>query len=176
MVLLSEERVKEFQKLFEKEYGKKLTMAEASEAAHNLVNFFDTLLQIERKEQDRKHRLKTEPKGFHLTDGTYTCIICHTSVTGASSWYDKYGIKCLTCQRATEKGNIPPSVFENRDGYYDLWHLQDKFGIHSATARKMVKTGELKAVIVETENGKPYHYLFSAKDNMDALRVKRKAP
>jgi hypothetical protein len=176
MVLLSDERVKEFQKIFEKEYGKKLTMQEASESAHSLVNLFDVLLKVDAKNRERKYRLKTEPKGFHINDGIYSCVICHTSVTGPSSWYDQYGIKCLTCQRATEKGTIPPAVFKNRDGYYDLWQLKNKFSIHSATARKMVKTGELKAIMVEYENGKPYFYLFSAEDNKDALRVKCEAP
>lgn len=39
-VQLSKERVAEFKKLFEEEYGVKYTDEEAHEAAHNLVNFF----------------------------------------------------------------------------------------------------------------------------------------
>jgi len=166
MVLLSDEKVKEFQKLFEKEYGKKLTMQEASESAHNLVNFVDVLLKIDAKDRERKYRLRTEPKGFHVYDGTYSCIVCHTSVTGPSSWYDQYGIKCLDCQRATEKGVLPPEVFGYRKKtWYAMWELQNEFGIHPSTARKMVRTGELKARIVEAENGAPYFYLFLIKEN-----------
>lgn len=169
MVSLSDESIKEFQVLFKKEYGKDLTMQEASDAAYNLVGFFDTLIKIEAREMERKHRLITEPEGFHIYDGTYNCRICHVGVTGDNSWYDQYGVKCLTCQKATKKGIIPPIVFENRKSWYALWELKDKFGIHSATARKMVRNGDLKAIIIETAERNPYYYIFLAKENKSVL-------
>lgn len=47
---LSEKRIKEYQKIHEKEYGEKLSWEKASEAAHNLVNFVDLINQIHRKD------------------------------------------------------------------------------------------------------------------------------
>ncbi|EKE11014.1 MAG: hypothetical protein ACD_15C00154G0002 [uncultured bacterium] len=170
MVLLLDESVNEFREIFKKEYGKELTMQEASDSAHNLVNFFDVLLKIESKDQERQHRLKKEPKGFHVYDGIYNCVICHKAVTGDESWYDKYRVKCLTCQKATDKGIIPAKVFKNRKNWYAMWELKDKFGIHSATARKMIRTGELKAIIIENEDGKPYEYIFLADENKEVLK------
>lgn len=44
---VSKETISKLQKIIEKDYGKKLTDAEASEAANNLVGFFDLLLKID---------------------------------------------------------------------------------------------------------------------------------
>ncbi|MFH1401501.1 MAG: hypothetical protein ABIG40_00880 [Parcubacteria group bacterium] len=55
MVQLSKERILEWQKLFEKEYGKKLSFAEATEAANNLVGFFDLLLKIDMRQNPQNY-------------------------------------------------------------------------------------------------------------------------
>ena len=55
MVQLSKERILEFQKIFKEEYGKKLSFAEAHEAAHNLIGFFDLLLKIDRRENPQNY-------------------------------------------------------------------------------------------------------------------------
>lgn len=62
MVLLSKERVLEYQKLFKEEYGKELSFAEASEAAHNLVGFFDLLLKIDMRQNPQKYVKKRQEK------------------------------------------------------------------------------------------------------------------
>ena len=49
MVQLSRERILEWQKLFKENWGEEYTFAEATEAAHNLVGFFDLLLKIDKK-------------------------------------------------------------------------------------------------------------------------------
>ena len=46
---ISEETIKRFQEIFEKDYGRKLSKKEASEAAYNLLGFFDLLLKIDRR-------------------------------------------------------------------------------------------------------------------------------
>jgi hypothetical protein len=46
---ISKETIKRFQKIFEKDYGRKLTKKEAFEAAHNLLGFFDLLLKIDKR-------------------------------------------------------------------------------------------------------------------------------
>lgn len=46
---LSEESIKEFQDIFGKEFGKKLSHQEAFEVAHNLLGFFETLYKIDRR-------------------------------------------------------------------------------------------------------------------------------
>lgn len=53
MPQLSKNRILEFQKIFKEEYGKELSFAEASEAANNLVGFFDLLLKIDARNKGK---------------------------------------------------------------------------------------------------------------------------
>lgn len=53
MPQLSKERILEFQKLFKEEYGKELSFTEASEAANNLVGFFELLLKIDARNKSK---------------------------------------------------------------------------------------------------------------------------
>lgn len=162
---LPEKSIEEFKEIYKKEYGKELNDAEASEAANNLVNFYKLLWDISIKEVKRERRLKKEPEGFHLTDGTYSCSVCGRSITGEEDWYDEWGIKCLLCQKAVKEKIIPGFVCKNHDSYYKTWELKDEFKIHPQTARKLIRQGELKARIVTTEDGKPHEYIFLKKEN-----------
>jgi hypothetical protein len=157
---LSEESIEEFKAIYKKQYGTELDDAKARESARNLMNFVKALYDCAIKEAKRKHRLKKEPNGYHLTDGTYNCSICYTTVTGEKSWYDKWGAKCLLCQKAVETGAVPGFACRERNSRYLLWELKSDFGIHSSTARKMAREGKLKARIVTSENGHPYEYVF----------------
>ncbi len=109
--------------------------------------------------------LKEHPNGFNLTDGTYSCILCHATISGDSSWYDENGQKCLDCQRALDEGIVPPEIFTDRDSRWLMWELESKFKLHSATVRKMVRKGELKARIILNKEGKPYQYVFLKSEN-----------
>ena len=66
---LPDESIKEFQALYEKEYGQKLTWEEAREAAQNLIDLMEVLMEGDIKEKKRQNRLKTEPKGFPMEGG-----------------------------------------------------------------------------------------------------------
>ena len=59
MVQLSKESITEWKKIFEEEYGAKYTDEEASEAAHNLVNFFYLLLKIDQRTKKKRNSAKT---------------------------------------------------------------------------------------------------------------------
>ncbi|MCX6717212.1 MAG: hypothetical protein NTU76_00865, partial [Candidatus Taylorbacteria bacterium] len=162
---LSKERIDEFKKIYKEKFNKELTDAEASESANNLVGFFELLWKSSLRDMQREEILKKEPKGFHIADGIYNCMVCRRTVTGDESWYDQWGVKCLLCQKAVEDGTIPGFVCTDHDSHYKTWELKDKFKIHPQTARKMVRLGELKARIVTTEKGEPYEYIFLKKEN-----------
>ncbi|MDD5688666.1 MAG: hypothetical protein PHQ76_00090 [Caldisericia bacterium] len=172
---LPKEAIDEFKEIYKKNYEKELTDAEASEAANNLVGLFKLLYDCSIKELQRKQRLKKEPEGFHL-DGEYTCCICHRQVAGNENWYDKWGIKCLLCQKTVKEGLVPPFVCKDRDSWYAMFELQSKFGIKHQTAKKMVRLGELKAKIVPYENGNPYEYVFLKKENPNLIDPDRYSP
>jgi len=173
---ISKERMDEFKEIFKKEYGKEFTDAEAYEAAHNLLGFYDTLYQIHKKEVQRKYRLRKEPQGFNLTDGIYECSICRQQQPEGQIWYDKWGITCTTCRKAVQTGAVPQFVCTNRSSWYPMWQLEDKFGIKWQRARKMVREGKLKAKIVPAENGKPHEYIFLKKENSELVDPDRNNP
>jgi len=172
----SPKAIEEFKEIYKKKFGKELTQAEASEAAFNLLNLFNTLYRCEQADFEKKQRLKKEPNGFHLTDGTYNCLICHCHITGEESWYDKWGPKCLLCQKAIESGAVPAFVCKNRDSWYPMWQMKDKFSLAHQTVRKLVRQGKLKARIVAAGNGAPYEYIFLKKENPDLVDPERRSP
>lgn len=171
----SDERIKECQDIFEKKYGKKLTPEEANESLDNLVGFFEVLIDIERKDQLRKDKLKNNPEGFHVMDGEYTCPVCGYNISGDQTWYDKHGLKCLDCQRAVDKRILPGSVFKNKDSWYSVWEFDHYFKIKSPTVRKFVRQGKLKSRIVFNAQGGKHCEIFLIKDNVGVLPKKPKS-
>lgn len=169
--MLSDKAIKEFKDIYKKEYKKELTDAEAREAGERLVGFFDVLLEVAEKDRRRKLKLKDSPKGFPIDDeGTYSCFICHESITTVNGWYDKYGLKCLNCQRAVEKKILPPIVFKDRNSWITNWELKDKLGIHPSTAKKLIREGKLKVRNVETEKGGIHYSVYLLSENADFLK------
>ena len=66
MTQVSKERVEELQKIIEKDYGKKLTDTETSEAANNLVGFFSLLLKVDMRVNPWRYK-KTKKKDGSLS-------------------------------------------------------------------------------------------------------------
>ena len=169
---LTDERIKEFQDIYEKKYGKKLSWEEATDAGNNLVGFVELIFKSYITDQKRKKKLEKYPKGFHIEGEGYSCCICNNTISNQETWYDKYGIKCLICQKAIEKRLIPVSVCKNKDSWYSTWEFDYYFGVKSPTIRKFVRQGKLKARTVPGENRKAYFEIFLIKDNLEVLPKK----
>ena len=168
---LSQERIQEMKDLLEKEYGREFTREEASESAYNLLLLVEVCLDGAKEEHRTKKRLEESPKGFHLDGIGYRCFICGQSASKEQSWYDKYGIKCMICQAAIDRKEIPASLAKNKDSWYSKYEIESAFNIKSPTLRRCVKEGILKARTV-THNGKGHMQLFLIKDNKDVLPPK----
>lgn len=173
MVQLSDETIQKFKDLMEEKSGKEVTWQEAAEGGRNLVGLFDILYKCEIEHRQWDKRLETEPKGFALEGNGRNCAICGNATREDTNWYDKWGIKCLTCQKAIDKKHIPGSIAKSRDNRYSPYELEDRFGIKSATQRKWVKEGILKARTIPTDNGRVHYYIFLIKDNKDFLPPKK---
>lgn len=170
---LPEKAIKEFQEIYKEKYGKELSDAEAAESANNLFNFVKLLHDQAKIDFYRQQRLKDEPKGFHFTDGgIYTCPVCRNNMSNEDIWYDKYGMKCMICQKALEKHMIPLSAIKNRDSWYSVHDFDYYFGIGRQKVHKLVKEGKLKSRIVPSPNGGVYYELFLIKDNPNLLLKK----
>lgn len=165
----SEESIKEYKEIYKKEFGEDISDNEARTQATRLLNFFRVLYEVDKKDKIRKAKLKDHPKGFHLEDGVYNCIVCHRYISGENSWYDKSGPKCLDCQRAIDKKVIPRYVCKDRDSWYSMLDLKNKFGVHPATAEKMMREGKLEAKAIKDKEGKDYFYIFIKKENNKGL-------
>jgi len=58
MVQLSKKTISKWQKILKEDYGREISFAEASEAAHNLVGFFDLLLKIDMRNNPQNYNKK----------------------------------------------------------------------------------------------------------------------
>ena len=124
-------------------------------------------------EKLRTEKLAQNPKGFHLEGRGYTCFICHDSTPEGDNWYDKWGIKCLVCQHAIDKGEIPASLAKDKESWYSKYDFESAFNIKSPTLRKWAKEGILKSRTI-SHYGKGVHYeLYLIKDNKDFLPPKK---
>jgi hypothetical protein len=170
---ISDKRIKEFQEIFKKEYGKELSWEEASESARSLLGLAEIAYEQFRREHFLKEKLKDSPKGFHFDDGgIYTCPICRQHISNEQVWYDKNGLKCLHCQMALDKKIIPGSVCKRDGSWYSDWEFDYYFGIKTPTLRKFVRQGKIKSRIIPNLQGGKHIEIFLIKDNPGILPQK----
>jgi hypothetical protein len=129
------------------------------------------LLPFKQEDDRRQRKLKECPKGFHLEGKGYSCAICSGTYSDEDTWYDQHGVKCMNCQAAIDRGEIPPACAENRDGWYSVHDLESDFGANRWAVRRWAKAGILKARRVKRE-GREGTLLFLIEDNKDALPPK----
>lgn len=170
---LSNDRIQEMKDLLEKEHDREFTWEEASDAAYRLIGLAEICSDSWKEDCRRKQELKESPKGFQLDGVGYTCAICHNGTRAGENWYDKWGIKCLTCQKAIDKKIIPGSCAKNENSWYSKYDLESRFNINHHTLKKFLKLGYLRARLVRSDSGKVHAYLFLIKDNKDILPPKK---
>lgn len=146
---LSEKDYAEFKKICEKEGVKYDTEEEYRESANNLYRYAELALELAREQYLWEMRLKKEPKGFAIKSEGRSCCLCHTSVMG-EVWYDKWGMKCMTCQSALDKKIVPGYVFNDSDNnrHVTASQLNWKYGIHPQTIKKLIRLNKLKPRII----------------------------
>ena len=157
----------------EEKSGKEVSWEEASDAGYRLVGLAEILFDHAVEEHKWKIRLEKEPKGFSLPGNGRNCAVCGESTGEDTNWYDKWGIKCLVCQKAIDKRKIPGSVAKSDKNRYSPYDLESRFGLKKPTQRKWVKEGILKARPILNDSGKVHYYLFLVKDNKDFLPPKK---
>lgn len=125
------------------------------------------------KEKALEEKLKENPKGFRREGTGYTCAICGGSTPEGDNWYDKWGVKCLVCQRAIDKGEIPASLAKNKDSWYRKYDFEHYFNVKGQTLNKWVKEGILIARTVSHYDEGVHTQVFLIKDNKDFLPPKK---
>jgi len=167
-----EELRAELKQIMEKDRGREVTDAELFEADNWFRGYASLMLDLGIKEAQRQERLKKNPEGFHLEGEGYTCFICGGSASKEQSWFDKYGIKCMTCQDAINKKIIPATAASNKDSWYSPLDFEHSFFINRFGLRRFIKEGLLKPRIVPAASGHAHYRLFFIKDHKDILPPK----
>lgn len=163
-MVVSKKYVDELKDIYKKEHGKELSDGEAQEAADGLVGLVEIFWKMAEHKVQLKARLKKEPKGFPV-ESQHTCIVCYRSIDPQTGWYDHNNQKCLSCQKAVDTGLLPAFVCHHRASFFLSWELKEKFKIHPATARKLVRQGKLVARVVHIEQWNSDEYVFLKKEN-----------
>ncbi len=162
---ITEEKVQEMKDIA-KRSGENWTDEEAHKAAYNMQSYAELVIEIAMKEVKRNKKLKNEPGGFP-PEGHYSCKICGGAANQETGWYDKYGFKCLLCQRALKEGVLPTFAFINDNSYFSMWKLTNDLKVRSVTIRKFIREGRLKARTVLNNEGKEHVCIFLKKENPD---------
>lgn len=142
------------------------------DSKYNLERLGKLLKELDEKDKARQEKLKENTKGFHVEGVGYTCPICGGSTPKGDNWYDQWGIKCLVCQKAIDKGEIPGSLAKNKDSWYTKWEFDHYFKIKGPTLQKWVRNGTVKARTVSVYGQGVHCQLFLIKDNKDFLPPK----
>jgi len=117
--------------------------------------------------ENMKERLIMAPKGFHLDEDGQPCSICNRAMKAEDSWFDKNGIKCMTCQKAVDNEVIPALVCKSRERWYSKDQMEAYFGLDDIMIKRMIKSGELKSRDIMTLDGKSLWFrLFLDQENL----------
>lgn len=134
---------------------------EAKVEAQRLVDYVELVYEFAQRQAKRDAKLKDHPKGYPIDEqGVYMCLLCRRAITNKNGWYDKYGFKCLDCQRALDKRAIPVTVMKNRKSWFADWQIYDEFGVHPSTVRKLIRQGHLHGRDLKAEDGEVYLTIY----------------
>lgn len=156
----------------EKEHGRAISDHEAAKAKEFIDLIARMVVDITFRETAREQKLLEHPNGYHL-EGSHTCPICNKVCKDESSWYDKYGVKCITCQDAINKKIIPPTLCAQPESYYSMFDLEHFFNLNGKILRSWIRGGILKARVIPGLDRGTHATLFLIKDNKKFLPPKR---
>lgn len=148
------------------------TDADAEKAIDSISTLTRLIFDTATEELRRKKLLEQSPKGYHFDKTGYSCTICGSSASGEDSWYDKYGLKCMNCQKAINEKIIPGSVATKKESWYSKFELESYFNIKGKDLNKYIKQGFLKDRIIPATDRKPRLQIFLISDNKDVLPPK----
>jgi hypothetical protein len=168
----TDEKIQALKNALEEAHGREFSWQEAAKAAHDLSRLAMSSFEMASEEVRRKQKLKEMPKGFHLDKAGYTCHLCDRSASSENSWYDKYGLKCITCQNALDKRIIPGSIVKNKEAWYSKYELEMYFNLKCALLNRCIKANFLKDRKIPGKGESVHLQLFLIKDNKDILPPK----
>ncbi len=169
----SDKDIQKIKDILEKEHGREFTWEEATKAMWSLQRFVEIASDIASEECRMQEMLKKHPKGFHFDQIGSCCKLCDKPTSNENSWFDKNGLKCMTCQKAIDSKIIPISVVKNKESWYSKYDLDFYFNIGNSDLKKILKRGLLKDRIIFSDGKKVHLQLFLIQDNKSVLPPKK---
>jgi len=170
---ITDKEIQEMKEILEQQHGREFSWEESKKAIRDLQILADISLEIMEGEWNRKVKLTEFPKGYHLYENSYSCEVCSGSAKGENSWYDKFGIKCMICQRAINEKIIPAALAKNNESWYSTCEMESYFNIRGSLLNKYIKQGLIRERIILNTKKKRHLQLFLLKDNKDVLPPKK---
>lgn len=168
----TEKEIQNMKIALEKDHKREFTRDEVIKALNDIRVLAHITFDIYQNEQKKLAKLNEFPNGYHL-DGSGTCLICSQSASNENTWFDKYGLKCMTCQKAINLKIIPAAIAQKRESWYSKHELETFFNFKYADTKRYIKQAILTSRTICTEQGKPYLELFLIKDNKEFLPPKK---
>jgi len=170
-----EKQLEELKEIYKKDRDIEMTDPEAEEAYRCLTGLAEIIYEQWVTDQRRQKKLEENPKGFHLDDnGQYTCILCKNGMQNETTWFDKWGLKCVDCQNAINKKVIPGSILKQSGDqkYYTRFDLEYHLLLKTQKVNKLIKEGVLKPRVIKNTRNYQDAHLFLIKDNKEFLPPK----
>lgn len=168
----SHDEQEKIRKTLEQNNKRSITDFELKQTISFITMLAEMAIDITEIEFERKKKLETSPKGFHLDGGGHTCMVCHSIVAAENSWYDSYGIKCMACQTAINNKIIPPTLCQKPDSYYTEFDLDHCFALKGKILNSWIKGGLIVARLIPGLSKGIHTRLFLLKDNKEFLPPK----
>jgi len=170
---ITDQSLQKYKEILERDSKRKWSDDEVREASERLTQFASLLIDIFLEEKRKEKKLEEFLNGYHLEDrdGQYHCRICYRYIEGKDTWYDKYGLKCMDCQRNIDNGVIPGEICKDEDLWFKGWQLKSDLGIHPQTAKKLVREGKLKGRELKDKEGRTYFRVYLVNENTEFLKT-----
>lgn len=140
-----------------KKNGTEVTEEEAEKVLDFMYKMAPIAIRHAMRQLRRDEKLKKYPDGYPLSGKGYTCWLCHHGGDGRM-WYDRFGLKCMLCQKAIDQGIVPGEITQHDSLFYSEFDLGHYFGLKGKGLREWIKNGLLKPRTITLENGKSKHY------------------
>lgn len=162
---ITDQSLQKYKEILERDSKRKWSDDEVRDAVERMTQFCTLIIDMYREEKQKERKLEEFPNGYHLEDrdGQYYCRICYRYIEGKDTWYDKYGLKCMDCQRNIDNGVIPREIYKDEDLWFKNWQLKSDLGIHPQTAKKLVR--ELK-----DEEERTYFKVYLVNEHKEFLK------
>lgn len=144
------------------------------EAAEKVLDFIYKMAPIAISQAVREikwqQKLEDRPNGFAINGKKYSCQLCGNGNDENKCWYDHFGLKCMACQSAVNKGIVPGEIVSNHELFYTEFNLDDYFDLKGKDLKDWIKKGLLKPRIIPRSDGKGKHYqVFLVSDHRGFL-------